>query len=147
MSNNMYNNYDNSCFDYYTTSNFDNRTKNYLISRYRPNAIWNYGDVFNITFNIKECTDLTTEEIEELEGKKIRVNFYDNRFELIPFIYEVEGSSQVIVPITYEISSKYFKRGIYHCSLEALEYSGEEPTEIETMETLLPMTNCIFYVK
>ena len=66
METNMYNNYDNECFNYYTTSTFDCRRRNYLISRYTPDASWDYGDTLTITFNIHECCDLSTEEVEAL---------------------------------------------------------------------------------
>lgn len=145
--NNMYNNYDNDLFNYYTTSTFDNRTKEYLISRYEPNAYWDYGDTVNIIFNIIECTELTLADIESLEGKFLRVNFYNNRYELIPFTYEIDGISQFSVYLDYNISTKYFKRGTYHCSIDVLTYVDEEKTEISTSETILPMVKCSFYVQ
>lgn len=149
MQTDMYNDYDNKCFDYYTTSNFDNRRKKYLISRYTPNASWDYGDTVSITFNIHECCSLSQEQIEELEGKTLIVHFYDNRYELIPFYVETEGDSQVVVALDYDSSIKYFKRGVYHCSIEAVTFKQNEDdsSEIDSCETILSMDKCSFYVQ
>lgn len=143
-NNNMYNDYDNETFDYYTTSTFDNRIYNYLLSRYQPEAIWNYGDTVTLTFDI-----LDNYNSSELEGKTILINFYNDRYELLPFekVFTPNNdfSEQIQVSIDYDTSNKYFLRGTYHCSIRLAEYDSENnPTY---MDTALNMTDYLLYVK
>ena len=161
MSNNMYETYDDCEFSYYTPSNFDHRTQDYLLCRYTPKAVWDYGDTPNITFNLHEC-GLSDSDINEIQGKNLRVQFYTNRFELIPFQEEIEATEDFTVAIDYETSTKYFKRGTYFCSLALVTYKEnlndeneeddeneneeEEPT-VESYQTILPMFRCCFYVQ
>lgn len=144
MSNNMYNTYDNCKFNYYTPSSFDNRTRDYLLSRYTPKAVWDYGDTVNIIFKLHEC-GVSDEEISNISGKNIRINFYNDRFELLPIENEIPATEEFTVAIDYDTSVNYFYRGTYYCSLQFITYNSDN--EIETMETFLPMDRCCFYVQ
>ena len=145
-NNNMYNDYDDEIFNYYTTSTFDNRTKKYLLSRYTPTAEWDYGDIVEITFNLYDNDN--TSEIEELQGKDILIQFYNDRYEELPFEaqFERNGDNQEFLKVTidYETSNKYFERGTYHCSVKLVEYGEDNiPTYLQTV---LAMDNCLLYV-
>lgn len=166
MSNNMYNTYDGCEFSYYTPSNFDHRTQDYLLCRYTPKAVWDYGDTPHIVFNLHEC-GLSVSDIRDIEGKNLKVQFYTNQFELIPFEEEIEAVEEFTVAIDYETSIKYFKRGTYYCSLSLATYNytpkgdnivgqaivgstkieNEEKSTVETYQTILPMFRCCFYVQ
>lgn len=142
---NMYNNYDDEIFDYYTTSSFDNRIKDYLLDRYMPRVEWLYDDTLSITFDIKEC-DCDDAILEDLEGKYIRVEFFNFRYEYIPLDIEIEADESFTVNIDYEYSKKYFTRGIYFCNIRLLLYN-EDKTSIISADTILPRESCFFYVK
>lgn len=152
MDNNMYNTYDDCEFSYYTPSTFDHRTRDYLLPRYTPKAVWDYGDTPNIVFNLHEC-GLSTTDINEIAGKNLKIQFYTNQFELIPFEEEIEAAEEFTVAIDYETSRKYFKRGTYYCSLSLVTYvendtdNNEEESIVETYQTILPMFRCCFYVQ
>ena len=140
MSSDMYNTYDNETFSYYTSSTFDNRTKEYLISRYTPTASCDYGDTVNITFDI-----IDNENDFELSGKYILVNFYNFRFEKLPIFFTVEAQNSFTINLTYSDSINYFVRGTYYCSLDLVGYNAEE--EITSSQTILSMKDCCFYVQ
>lgn len=147
MSNNMYDTYDGCKFSYYTPSDFDNRTRDYLLSRYTPKAAWDYNDTLTIAFNLVECPNVDDSVLDALEGKFVRVNFYDFRYETIPFEYEAPAETAFNVAIDYENSKKYFDRGTYYCDVKLITYTDEEKTDIEDYTTLLPREYCCFYVQ
>ena len=147
MNNNMYDTYDDCKFSYYTPSDFDNRTRDYLLSRYTPKAAWDYDDTLSIIFNLLECPNLDQNILDSLEGKYVKVNFYNFRYEYIPFEFEDQASSEFSVDITYEISKKYFDRGIYYCSVKLITYDNENKENIEESTTILSRENCSFYVQ
>lgn len=147
MLNNMYNDYDNECINYYTTSTFDRRNRLYLLSRYTPKAIWDYKDTLSIEFDLKECPLTDDKILEELEGKYVQVHFYNFRFEEIPFTYEAPAVEHFTVSIDYETSNKYFDRGTYNCSVELVTYSDAEEKTVLEYNTILPREWCSFYVK
>ena len=139
----MYNNYDNETFDYYTTSTFDNRIRTYLINRYAPTADWNYGDVVSLTFNLYDC-DLTPEQVEAIEGKSIIVTFYNDRYEEMPLTTTIEAVEEFTIQIDYNTSNELFKKGTYHCKLLLVQFGDEN--EIIDADTILSSSNCCFYV-
>jgi len=142
----MYNDYDDEYFEYYTSSTFDNRTRTYLIDRYTPNASWDYGDTFYITFHLYDHDN--TDEIEELEGKDVLITFYNDRYEVVPVTLECVRSGNynedIVIHMDYNSSIEFFKRGTYHCSVSLVEYD-EEGTCIYN-NVVLPMNDCYFYV-
>ena len=146
---NMYNNYDKDLFDYYTTSTFDCRTRDYLIDRYRPVASWAYGDVVNITFNLYDC-DLTPDQVESIEGKTILIQFFNDRFEPMPFNLSLEATEEFTVSIDYKTSNELFKKGTYYCKLLLVTYSETDvedaEKEIIDADTILDPNKCCFYV-
>lgn len=143
--NDIYTEYSNDDFDYYYPTSFDNRNKCYLISRYTPKAMWDYGDTVTIIFNIHE-TNLTVEEIANIDGKKLLITFYNERYEKLDFQYENDAQIQTSVFIDYETSMKQFKRGVYHCMVQLITYEDNE-IDIAQMQTILPMEDCSFYVQ
>ena len=147
MLNNMYNNYDKDCFDYYTTSTFDRRTRSYLLSRYTPSAEWDYEDTITIVFDLKECPFVDDSILDDLEGKYLRIKFYNFRYEEIPFEVETPALEHFSVDIDYETSKKYFDRGTYNCSIALVSYLDEENTTLNEYNTILPRERCSFYIK
>lgn len=148
MLNNMYNTYDNCEFSYYTPSTFDNRTRDYLLSRYTPEAVWDYSDTLNITFHIIDESSDSSIISEDLAGKYIKLKFYNFRDELIPFEYEIEAEEEFTVSIPYNVSKKYFKPGTYKCSVQLITYtSSDDEKEIIDFLTLMNKDQCMFYVQ
>ena len=153
MSNNMYETYDDCKFRYYSPSDFDHRTREYLLPRYTPKAVWDYDDTLSIVFNLVECPEIDDSILDSLEGKYVRVNFYNFRYEQLPFEYEAEALKTFTVDIDYETSKKYFNRGIYNCSVKLFTYNeiedenGELIKVVEESITLLPREYCSFYVQ
>lgn len=140
----MYDNYDDKFFPYYTPSSFDFRTRKYLIGRYTPTATWNYGDVVTITFNLYDC-DLTPDQVEAIEGKTILVKFYNFRFEELDYSVTIPATEEFQVTIDYETSMNLFKKGTYRCSLQLVSYGLED--EIVDCDTILSANDCCFYVQ
>lgn len=148
MSTNMYETYDDCKFSYYTPSTFDNRTRDYLLSRYTPEAVWDYPDTLNIIFRIIEESSDSSMILDDLAGKYLRLEFYNFRDEVIPFEYEIEAQVEFTVSIPYEISKKYFKPGTYKCSVQLITYtSNDEDKEVSEFLTLMNKDQCTFYVQ
>ena len=140
----MYDTFDDKCFPYYTTSTFDFRTKKYLISRYKPTATWDYGDVVTITFNLHDC-DLTPDQVEAIEGKTILIKFYNFRFEELDYSAAIPATEEFQVIIDYNTSMELFKKGTYRCSLQLVSYNDND--EIDDCDTILSANDCCFYVQ
>ena len=144
-TNDMYQEYDNENFTFDSTISFDNRRRCYLISRYVPKAMWDYGDTILIIFNIYE-TKLTQEEINDIQGKKLLITFYNERYEKLAFQFEDDAKVKTEVFIDYDVSIKQFKRGVYHCMVQLVTYDDNEQ-DVVNMQTILPMQDCSFYVQ
>lgn len=153
MYNNMYDTFDGCKFSYYTPCTFDHRTRDYLLSRYTPKAVWDYDDTLSIVFNLIECPEIDDNILESLDGKYVRVNFYNFRYEQLPFEYEAEAKETFTVEVDYETSKKYFDRGTYACSVKLITYEevenddGEIEKVVNESITLLPREYCSFYVQ
>lgn len=143
--NDMYTEYSNDNFDYYYPTSFDNRNKCYLLSRYTPTAMWDYGDTVTITFNIHEL-GLDDSVSMNAEGENILITFYNERCEKLDFQYEVAFAEQLTVGIDYDVSIKQFKRGVYSCQVQLVSYD-EDGTTIGSMQTILPINTCLFYIQ
>lgn len=148
MINDMYNTYDGCKFSYYTPSSFDNRTRDYLLSRYTPIAAWDYPETLYITFDLKEVANGPLIDNEELEGKFIRVIFYNFRDEKLPFDFEIPAVNEFVVSLNYDESSKYFLPGTYKCSVQLVDYHDNEIKDyIQSLMVLLSKDECFFYVQ
>ena len=140
--NDMYKEFNNSDFSYYTPSSFDNRVRTYLLDRYSPRAIWNYMDTVSISFNLLELID-----DEYLDDKDLILTFYNDRYEVMPITipHSFDNETTVITfNIDYDTSCLYFKKGTYHCSIEAVKYDEEGSRTYSCM--ILSPNDCCFYV-
>ena len=72
-----------------------------------------------------------------LEGKSAKITLYNFRMEPI-YIYNVKASSNIIMPITKELSEKMVK-GIYYCSLEI--------SSLDMQQTIFFPQDCKILVK
>ena len=143
----MYDTFDNQSFCYCTSSSFDHRNREYLLSRYSPMATWCYGDSIEITFNIYDCN--LTDSVEYLDDKELVVKFYNFRYEELPFIsYFVpnsDGEETITVSIDNVTSMKYFPKGTYHCSIDAVK--RDQDNNIIYQGTILKASDSCFYVE
>lgn len=134
----MYCNYDNCIIEYHKTSSFDNRDKEYLLSRYASSAEWAQGDNIEITFNLKNV------EQGDLDNKKIIVTILNFRFEKLPIVFEDVADEEFKIEITPEIS-KDLEKGTYYCSMEIIEENIDG--DIIYKNTVLEPKDCCFYIK
>ena len=140
---NMYNDYDNCIFDYYTTSTFDNRIYKYLLSRYQPEAKWNYKATVDLSLEI------TLEDISELTKNNFKLHFYNDKYEKLDIepVYELNKTDkEIVIHIDYNTSLNYFPRGTYHCSLDYVTYTNDEKQEIDSFKNLIDMNDYLIYV-
>ena len=160
LSNNMYNDYDNETFDYYTTSTFDNRIYKYLLSRYQPSQTWNYRDTIDLKFDIASLYTalvgyakvgyIEIGKEEDLDISNFEITFYTDKFyklDINPVIEIDNEGHKLVVHIDYDISSKYFLRGTYYCEVNYVTYKTvDEDKKVDTFKTIVPMNDYLIYV-